>query len=127
MPLDGHVTEDRFTVRLHEASSRITRITLLPTARITIEDCVRASSERRALTRGEPGAILLKVTGVGAVSREAISGYSDGATLTALALLGRSPVDQVIAIAILRRLPRDCPARYFTFEGDAISWLQNEM
>ncbi|WP_458111299.1 hypothetical protein M1D88_13210 [Arthrobacter sp. R1-13] len=120
------MTGDLFTVRVHEESAQITSITLQPAACITTEDCFRASSERRALTRGKPGAILLIITGVGAVSREAISGYCDGETLTALAILGNSPVDEVIANAILRRLPIECEARYFTSEGDALSWLQNK-
>lgn len=118
------MTECLSNVWVQEAGPGITEMTLRPSGSITIEDCVRACSERLALTGGEPGPMLLKITGVGSVSREAVSGYGDGATLTALAVLGRTPVDRVIANAILRRLPISCPARYFTSEENALDWLQ---
>ena len=102
----------------------ISRIILPTNARITREDCVRTCAELLALTGGKPGGALLQITGVDSFSSEAISVFGQAATVTALAVLGKTPVDRVIAHSLLRPGPPRCPAQYFTDEEDAISWLR---
>jgi hypothetical protein len=46
-----------------------------------------------SLTGGEPSVVLLQITGVGSVSREPISVYSEAATVRAFAILGALPAN----------------------------------
>jgi hypothetical protein len=118
-----HVTETN--VRVARVRQGISRITLRPNARITEEDGTRTKEELLALTGGARGGVLLEITGVGSVSREAIGVYSSAVTVSAFAILGTSPVDRVIAHGLLGLPLPACPSRYFTDEDAAIDWLQH--
>lgn len=101
----------------------IAAIILPPATRITRKDCVRARTELLELTGGKPGSVLLQIAGIGSVDRDAISAYSEEPTITALAILGSTPVDRVIAQRMVRRGTPTCPIKYFTDEEEAIIWL----
>jgi hypothetical protein len=103
----------------------IVRITLKPGVRITAEDGLRTRGELLALTGGARGGVLLDVTGVGSVSREAVGVYSAAVTVTAFAILGRTPVDRVIAHGLLGLPLPSCPSAYFTDEEEALRWLRS--
>jgi hypothetical protein len=118
------LTESYSDFSVDRVSPGVTRIILRPNARITDDDCVRTRAELLALTGGKPGAVLLQVSGVGSVSRTAISHYSEAATVTAFAILGDTPVDRVIAHTLLRLAPPTCPTKYFTDEEEAVIWLR---
>jgi hypothetical protein len=118
-----HVTETN--VRVARVRQGISRITLRPNARITEEDGTRTKEELLALTGGARGGVLLEITGVGSVSREAIGVYSSAVTVSAFAILGTSPVDRVIAHGLLGLPLPACPSRYFTDEGAALDWLEH--
>lgn len=118
-PAAANVSVDRI-------SKGIVRITLNPGARMTAEDGAYARENLLAITGGEPSVVLLQITGVGSVSREAISVYSDAATVRAFAILGSTPVDRVIAHGLLG-LPRpQCPTQYFTDAQEAMHWLSGQ-
>jgi hypothetical protein len=112
-------------VRVARIQQGMSRITLRPNARITEEDGARTREELLALTGGARGGVLLEITGVGSVSREAIGVYSSAVTVSAFAILGTSPVDRVIAHGLLGLPLPACPSRYFTDEDAAIDWLQH--
>lgn len=118
-----HVTEAN--VRVARVRPGISRITLRPNARITEDDGTRTREELLALTGGARGGVLLEITGVGSVSREAIGVYSSAVTVSAFAILGTSPVDRVIAHGLLGLPLPVCPSRYFTDEDAALDWLQH--
>lgn len=112
---------DNVTVDL--LSEGIVRITLKPGARMTAQDGAFARDTLLALTEGAPSLVMLRITGVGSVSREAISFYSGASTIHAFAIVGATPVDRVIAHA-LRGLPQPpCPTQFFTSTQDALEWL----
>ena len=69
-------------VRVVRVRQGISRITLRPSARITEEDGVRTREQLLALTGGTSGGVLLEITGVGSVSREAIGVYSSAVTVS---------------------------------------------
>jgi hypothetical protein len=102
----------------------ITGIILRPGARITGDDGARMCAEYLELTGGKPGSVLLQITGVGSVSREAVSVDGKAANVTALAVLGSTPVDRVIAHRFLALTTPGCPNKYFTDEEAAIAWLR---
>ncbi|ABK03535.1 hypothetical protein JOE40_001095 [Arthrobacter sp. PvP102] len=103
----------------------VSRITLRPGARVTEEDGIRTREQLLALTGGARGGVLLDITGVGSVSREAIRVYSSAATVSAFAILGSTPVDRVIAHGLLGLPLPACPSEYFTDEDEALNWLQS--
>ncbi|MBT2550842.1 hypothetical protein [Arthrobacter sp. ISL-65] len=114
---DSDFSVDRVSRGVH-------RIILRSNAHITEDECVRASAELLKLTGGKPGSVLLQITGVGSVSRAAISLCSGGTPLTAFAILGRTAVDRVIAHSLIRLAPPECPVTYFTDEEEAVIWLR---
>jgi hypothetical protein len=98
-------------------------ITLRPGARIAGVDGCEARRALLALTGGQPATVLLQLTGVRSISRQAMAFHSAARTVTAFAVLGASPVDRVIAHG-RRGLPLPpCPTRYFTDQEQAINWL----
>ncbi|MGY4544375.1 hypothetical protein ACVWY0_004319 [Arthrobacter sp. UYNi723] len=117
-------TESHSGFPVARVSVGISRIILPPNARITKDDCVSTCAELLTLTGGKPGGALLQITGVGSFSPEAISAFAEAAAVTAFAVLGKTQVDRVIAHRLLRLGPPRCPAKYFTDEDEAISWLR---
>jgi hypothetical protein len=76
------------------------------------------------LTGGAGCAVLLQITGVKHVSRDAVRVFSEAITVTAFAILGSTSVDRVIAHG-RRGLPLpQCPSRFFTDEQEALKWLR---
>jgi hypothetical protein len=91
---------------------------------MTAEDRAFARANLLALTGGKPSVVLLQNTGVGSISKEAISFYSDSTTVRAFAVLASTPVDRVIAHGLPGLLrPHRCPTKFFTDTQDARAWL----
>lgn len=101
----------------------IVRIVLRPQSSISKADGAWASAKLLALADGNPLGVLLEVTGVESVSREAIEFYSGATSVAAFALLGRSPVDKIIAHSLRGLTWPNCPSRYFVDEQEALAWL----
>ena len=68
--------------------------------------------------------LLLTLTGVESVSRTARDIFSAARSLSAVAVIGVSPVDRVIANFLLGGETQPCPTRYFSSESDAVNWLK---
>jgi hypothetical protein len=77
----------------------------------------------RALARGRRMPVLLVLAGVVGVSVEARRVYATSIAASAFALVGRSPVDRVIAHYLLRSRTETIPADFFSSEADAVEWL----
>lgn len=102
----------------------ILRITLPPGGRITGEDGAVVREQLLARSGGAGVGVLLQITGVEYVSREAVRFLSEAATITAFAILGDTPVDRVIAHSRHGLPAPRCPSRYFSDEQEAWSWLR---
>ncbi len=110
-------------VTVEDTGEGIVLITLRPGGRISAEDGTLVQERYLALTGGAGAAVLLQITGVEHVSREAVRYFSEAVTITAFAILGSTPVDRVIAHG-RRGLPLPpCPSRYFSDKQDALAWL----
>ena len=123
---DGPAASDpgstNFTLTVE--SERIIRITLHPGSQITAADGTSVRERFLTLTGGTGCAVLLQVTGVKNVSRDAVRVFSEAVTVTAFAILGSTSVDRVIAHG-RRGLPLpQCPSRFFTDEQEALKWLR---
>ncbi len=111
-------------VKVEDAGEGILRITLRPGGRITEEDGTLVRERYLALTGGTGAAVLLQVTGVESVSRDAVRFFSEAVTITAFAILGSTPVDRVIAHGRHGLPAPQCPTRYFSDEQEALGWLR---
>ncbi|WP_146070537.1 STAS/SEC14 domain-containing protein [Arthrobacter sp. 08Y14] len=70
--------------------------------------------------------MLLVLTGVEAVTRSARTVFSSAQSLAAVAVLGMTPVDRVIANFLLGGTVQPCPTRYFSSEQEALGWLRRK-
>ncbi|RKR30161.1 hypothetical protein [Arthrobacter oryzae] len=112
-------------VTVENTGEGIVRITLRPGSRISLEDGIRVREQYLASTGGAGAAVLLQITGVESVSRDAFRFFSEASTITAFAILGSTSVDRVIAHG-RRGLPLpQCPSEYFSDEQDALVWLRD--
>ena len=68
--------------------------------------------------------LLLILSGVESITRGARDIFSAARSLSAVAVLGISPVDRVIANFLLGGEVQPCPTRYFSREPDALIWLK---
>ena len=76
------------------------------------------------LTASSSLPLLITLTGVESISRSARDVFSSTRSLAAVAVVGVSPVDQVIANFLLGGEVQPCPTRYFSQEDEALNWLK---
>lgn len=99
-------------------------VLVLPAGEVVTGSMAAAAAEeveRLAGTGKLP--MLLVLTGVEAITRGARTVFSNAASLQAVAVLGISPVDRVIANFLLGGNTQPCPTRYFSTETEALAWL----
>lgn len=68
--------------------------------------------------------LLVDMRGVSGLTREARSVFTRPCSASQIAILGTSSVDRVIASFGLRLSNPPVPARFFTSEPDALTWLR---
>jgi hypothetical protein len=103
--------------------SGIVQVTLPPNEEIAGAEARVAGAAVRALAHGRRVPVMLVLTGVVGVSVEARQIYVSSIAASALALVGESPVDRVIAHYLLRSRTATIPAQFFTSEAEAAEWL----
>ena len=86
-------------------------------------DVARAALEAiSTLARGRRLPMLVEIRGV-THSAAARTLFPDASSISRMALVGSSPVDRVIAMFRLPRLPVGFPIKYFTSTDKAMAWL----
>jgi len=101
------------------------RITLPAGQVITGPVASRAAEEFGQLAESGAQPLLLDVTGVEAITRSARSVFAEARTVSAVAVLGASQVDRVIAYFLLGGDLPQCPTRYFSSATEALEWLES--
>ena len=81
---------------------------------LALVDRVNAGTERP---------LLVDMTGTATLTRPARVTFTRRCSASMIALLGRSPVDRVIANFALGVSPVPVPTRFFTSEAGAVAWL----
>lgn len=104
---------------------QVIRLVMPQGVEITGEIAEAHAARARALSVDGPRPVLLQITGVSAISREARAVFSSSRTSSAIAVLGETPVDRVIANFLLGGEPPPCPTRFFTTESEAMAWLES--
>jgi hypothetical protein len=69
---------------------------------------------------------MLQLAGVAAIDREAMTLYAKAVAVSALAVVGTSPVDRVVAHRLVGMTSPRCPHRYFTCRDEALEWLRSK-
>ncbi len=95
----------------------------LPGVHIQVEDARAAMEKVNETCRQEQHAMLVDMAAVGSVSREARAVWSIPCSASRIALLGKSPVDRVLANFFLGVHVPPCPTRFFTSRSEAMEWL----
>ena len=103
--------------------SGIIQVMLPADAEIAGTDARVARAAVRALADGRRVPVMVVITGVVGVSVEARQIYASSLAASAVALVGESPVDRVIAHYLLRSKIETIPAQFFTSEAEAVEWL----
>jgi hypothetical protein len=102
----------------------LVRITLEPGARITSAHSVVIRKRLISVFSGEPSAVLVRLAGIAMIDREVMVQYAKAVTVTALALVGQTPVDRLVAHRLVGLTSPQCPTRYFTDTQEALGWLR---
>ncbi|MCU1548995.1 MAG: hypothetical protein JWO29_1946 [Arthrobacter sp.] len=78
------------------------------------------------MCRGRPTPLLIDMATTESVSRAARTVFSQRCDASAIALLGASPVDRVLANFFLGVNSAPVPTRFFTSRDQAVSWLTSQ-
>lgn len=95
----------------------------LPGVHNQVEDARDAMAKVNEVCQQEQHAMLVDMAAVGSVSREARAVWSIPCSASRIALLGKSPVDRVLANFFLGVHVPPCPTRFFTSRSEALDWL----
>jgi hypothetical protein len=99
-------------------------ITLQPGVRITAAHGSIVRNQLITVFNGQPAGVLLRLAGVAMIDREAMVQYAQAVTVTALALVGQTPVDRLVAHRLVGLTLPKCPNQYFTDTEEALDWLR---
>jgi hypothetical protein len=101
----------------------ITFITLPAGEHISQELAEVKAAEARALAAGVPRPLLIDISGVRSIDRDARAVLGDAQMSTAVALVGSGPVDRVLGNFVLGGQRPACPVTFFASKAEAIAWL----
>jgi hypothetical protein len=123
--VDGSTERDeRMTVRVDDAG--IVRLAWAPGVRIDGGLAAAAMGLVDRLNAAGARPLLVDMTGTAALTRDGRAVFTRKCRVSRLALLGRSPVDRVIANFALGVSTPWVPTRYFTAEDAALAWLGHD-
>lgn len=102
----------------------LVRLQWAPGVNITEDAARTAMAEVNRVCGNHRHPMLVDMTMTASVSRAARTVFSIPCAADTIALLGRSPVDRVIANFILGVSSLPTPTRYFNSEPAALAWLE---
>ncbi|NUP58163.1 MAG: STAS/SEC14 domain-containing protein [Pseudarthrobacter sp.] len=94
-----------------------------PGSYIDEKDALSAVTVMNQICAGRGKPLLVDMRNAGNTSSGARDVFAMPHAASRVALLGESPVDEVIAIFFTRSHQPPRPTRYFTSEAEAVSWL----
>lgn len=99
------------------------RLRWAPGVKISGELACDAVAALERICAGRRRPMLVDMTATGDLTRAARVVFAQKSAASAIALLGRSAVDRVIANFALGVSPVPVPTRFFTAESLAVAWL----
>ena len=109
------------------AEDSIIRQNVVPHTDFTLQDAQETIAAAIKLSEGKPYPILVDLTGLKSINKEARNYFGEEVTshdLSAVGLLVSSAVTQVFGNFFLRFNRPEIPVRLFNSEAEAISWLK---
>jgi hypothetical protein len=119
----GDVEGDERPFGVEEAQDGIVRLSWARDLRITGDMAKQAMVAVDDLNSGRRRPLLVYMARPTALDREAREHFAERCSTSAIALLGETPVDRLLAAFTLGHGGAPTPTRYFTVEADAIAWL----
>jgi hypothetical protein len=108
-----------------DAELGMLRFAYAPGAECSLADAVENVDVQVKLAGGKVRPILCDITKCKSVSKEARSHYGQSKEFSALALVGGSPIGNIIGnIFLAVHGSRMIPTKLFMVEADAIQWLK---
>ncbi|MCT9869838.1 DUF7793 family protein [Paenarthrobacter aurescens] len=96
-----------------------------PGVRIEAANARDAVDAVNRIADGQRYPLLVKMAVAGHLSRAARDVFVEPCAASSIALVGRNPVDRMLADYQLAAQPAPCPTRFFTSEVEAMAWLRN--
>jgi hypothetical protein len=116
------VNGGKATVALREDG--IIHIVWNSTVKIEAVDATAAMAAANELTGGREHPLLVDMTTTASLSRQARAVFGGPSVASRIALLGRSPVDRILANWSMKVQKLPCPTRFFDSSAEAEQWLR---
>jgi hypothetical protein len=112
--------------KLSLADDGIINQTVFPDTHFTLKDARDAIAAALKLSKGNPCLILVNLTGMRSITREAREYFGEVTSqkFSAVGLLFKSPVTKVLGNFFLRFNKPKTPVRLFSSEAEALKWLK---
>jgi hypothetical protein len=107
------------------SSKEVLHVRWTPGAVVTESDAKALKARATELSAGRALPMLVEMANMKWIDRRATEMFSQPWPLARMALVGASPVDEVIASFYAARHNHSCPTRYFTSIDEAMTWLTN--
>jgi SpoIIAA-like len=120
----GNMPDADNAFSLRDAGGGIVVLTWAPGVRITAELAAAAMIQVDKHNGDRERPLLVDMTGIEALSREAHVHFRRRSRISRIAIVGESAVDRVIANFGLRVSPPPVPSRFFNSKAAALAWLQ---
>jgi hypothetical protein len=114
---------EAFTVTLEVSTEDFLHVRWRPGAVVTETDAEALKSRSAELSSGRTLPMLVEMASMKWIDRRATEIFSAPWPLARMALVGASPVDEVIASFYTSRYNHACPTRFFTSIDQALTWL----
>jgi hypothetical protein len=118
---DGEIREHPFSIS--EGHDGIVRLIWKKNLRITGGMAKQAMLAVDDLNGERSRPLLVYMARTNALDREAREHFAEKCSISAIALVGETPVDRLLATFTLGHGGARAPTKYFTEENDAIAWL----
>lgn len=119
--MDGKAGTDRFVMVCDHGS--LIRVEWQPRLDVTTEDAQNLLVRLEELSPDECRPMLVQLNGMSSLSRDALRTFATRLNVSALALVGPSGVDRLIARYFVDVHGPGYPSRYFEQEKEARQWL----
>jgi hypothetical protein len=110
-------------VTVELSSPDVLHVRWTPGAIVTEADAKALKSRAAELSSGRTLPMLVEMASMKWIDRRATEMFSAPWPLARMALVGASPVDEVIASFYTSRHNHACPTRFFTSIDEAMTWL----
>lgn len=115
--------QESCTVTVELSSQEFLHVRWTPGSIVTETDAKALKTRAAELSSGRTLPMLVEMASMKWIDRRATEIFAEPWPLARMALVGASPVDEVIASFYTSRHNHACPTRFFTSMDEAMTWL----